>query len=75
MAHPCIKCGSECYCSGDIDDAVVSRTPKKCTSCDCDEDYDGDGDDDIVGYECIGCHVSYDSPGVCMFCDNPLDPY
>jgi len=37
MAHPCCECGSECYCSGDIDDTLITRTPKHCTGCGCEE--------------------------------------
>lgn len=37
MAHPCIFCGSECYCHGDIDDVIVSKTPKNCDGCGCEE--------------------------------------
>lgn len=33
MAHPCLFCGSECYCNGSEDDAVVDKTPKNCTGC------------------------------------------
>lgn len=44
MAHPCCECGGECYCSGDIDDAVVSKTPKNCEGCGCDE-YDPHNED------------------------------
>lgn len=35
MAHPCIECGSECYCCGDIDDIITSKTPKECEGCGC----------------------------------------
>jgi len=39
MAHPCCICDSECYCNGDIDDGIVSLTPKKCNGCDsCQDD-------------------------------------
>jgi hypothetical protein len=38
MAHPCIYCGSECYCNGDIDDIIVSKTPKQCEGCGCQDD-------------------------------------
>ena len=37
MAHPCIICGSECYCNGDWDDCIVSKTPKRCEGCGCEE--------------------------------------
>lgn len=47
MAHPCISCGSECHCSGDIDDVIVSKTPYTCGGCDwCNEDDDDFLDDD-----------------------------
>jgi hypothetical protein len=35
MAHPCCECGGECYCNGDIDDCIVSKTPRSCKSCGC----------------------------------------
>lgn len=47
MAHPCRECGGECYCHGDIDDAIVSRTPKNCDGCGCDEDDFRDPWDDV----------------------------
>lgn len=77
MAHPCYDCGSECYCHGDIDDVVVSKTPKNCGGCGCDDsrdDWDGD-DDEPVGYECLGCMKGFDNPGDCPICGNPLEPY
>jgi hypothetical protein len=40
MAHPCLSCGSECYCHGDIDDVIVSHTPNGCTGCGCEDDED-----------------------------------
>lgn len=46
MAHPCCMCGSECYCHGDIDDVIVSKTPKNCEGCGCEEFWDGDDDFD-----------------------------
>jgi hypothetical protein len=46
MAHPCIICGSECYCHGDLDDVIVSNTPKGCTSCGCEEESEDYWDDD-----------------------------
>lgn len=57
MAHPCFRCGSECYCHGSIDDTIVDKTPGNCDGCgcvddDCDEDY---GDD-----TCPNCHEEYD---------------
>lgn len=46
MAHPCFICGSECYCQGDIDDVIVSKTPKGCEGCGCGDDKEiGDIDD------------------------------
>jgi hypothetical protein len=78
MAHPCFECGSECYCHGDIDDAVVSRTPKNCSGCGCDSRDNWDDDDDIyepVGYECLGCMKGFDNDGDCPICGNPLEPY
>lgn len=41
MAHPCINCGTECYCNGDIDDVIVCHMPVNCTGCGC-EDSDGE---------------------------------
>lgn len=38
MAHPCFNCGSECECHGDIDDGIVSKTPKGCNGCGCVEE-------------------------------------
>jgi hypothetical protein len=46
MAHPCFECGGECYCNGDIDDVIVSKTPKYCEGCGCSEFWDGEDDDD-----------------------------
>ncbi len=37
MAHECFSCGGECYCSGDIDDSIISLTPLKCKSCGCED--------------------------------------
>jgi hypothetical protein len=56
MAHPCIHCGSECYCHGDIDDVIVSKTPKNCEGCGCDdlEEWD-DIDDEEEFKECTEC--------------------
>ena len=65
MAHPCCQCGSECYCHGDIDDVVVSKTPKGCESCGCsnddhnEDDFD-DGNDEPEYYQCIGCNWTGD---------------
>lgn len=64
MAHPCINCGSECYCCGDIDDAIVSRTPRKCEGCGCEDDRndDDDFDDDDSDFQpCDQC----DLPDAC----------
>lgn len=64
MAHPCIACGSECYCSGDIDDCIVSLTPKKCEGCGCEEDReaareeDYEDEDEII--DCPNCGREYD---------------
>lgn len=62
MAHPCCLCGSECYCSGDIDDVIVSHTPKGCISCGCEdddhseyEDVEDDDDEQPEYYQCLGC--------------------
>jgi len=46
MAHPCFQCGSECYCHGDIDDVIVSKTPKNCEGCGCGEFWDADQEED-----------------------------
>jgi hypothetical protein len=54
MAHPCIYCDSECYCSGDIDDIIVSKTPKRCEGCGCEEFAEDQGwneDDDFDDYD------------------------
>ncbi|GAB3958244.1 hypothetical protein GCM10028805_52200 [Spirosoma harenae] len=66
MAHECISCGGDCFCSGDIDDSVDSETPDNCRGCGCEEDspnYDPDQDpyanddwDDIVIEQCPTCH-------------------
>lgn len=72
MAHPCILCGSECYCHGDIDDCIVSKTPALCDGCGCeefaedqgwndrgdDDDYE-DLEDEPVGWECLSCGASF----------------
>ena len=44
MAHECFSCGNECFCSGDIDDCIISITPSKCKSCGCEDK------DDYVSY-------------------------
>lgn len=46
MAHPCIICGSDCYCHGDIDDIIVSKTPKGCEGCGCEEFAENQGWDE-----------------------------
>lgn len=38
MAHSCFECGSECFCHGDIDDVIVSKTPGNCEGCGCMDD-------------------------------------
>lgn len=76
MAHPCIYCGGECFCCGDLDDVIVCKTPKMCQSCGCEEDFESDDDDlDQVGYECLGCMRGFANPGDCPICGNPLEPY
>lgn len=79
MAHPCFNCGSECYCNGSIDDAVVDLTPKNCEGCDsCQErieDRDGlydDNHDDSYSGECPHCGRYYDNADYnfqkCSYC-------
>lgn len=57
MAHPCYQCNSECYCHGDIDDAIVCYTPIDCVGCGCEEFFAGqdhyDPNDEFV--ECSDC--------------------
>jgi hypothetical protein len=56
MAHPCIHCGSECYCHGSIDDTITDKTPKNCDGCGCaDHDFEDEGDDN-----CPNCGREYD---------------
>lgn len=61
MAHPCFSCGSECCCHGDIDDVIVSKTPRDCDGCGCDEfsdedeDYLDDDDDEYEFSPCSQC--------------------
>jgi hypothetical protein len=62
MTHPCILCGSDCYCNGDIDDCIVSKTPKRCEGCGCEEfakdqgwDEDDFGDDEYEFEPCSRC--------------------
>ena len=68
MAHPCFSCGSECYCSGDIDDVIVSKTPKSCEGCGCEEGSHNDEDDDEFywddedGFQCCD---NCDLPDAC----------
>lgn len=78
MAHPCAICGSECYCSGDIDDVIVSKTPKGCETCGCeskddewdDDEWDDDEDAAPEYYQCLGCQWSgTENPGdICPRC-------
>lgn len=68
MAHPCISCGSECYCHGDIDDVIVFNTLSNCETCGCNqEDHDDDEDDyEPEYYQCLGCGWRWsgvDNPG------------
>jgi hypothetical protein len=51
MAHPCCSCGSECYCNGDIDDVIVSKTPSNCETCGCYVFWEGEGDFDDDFYD------------------------
>lgn len=81
MAHPCIHCGSECDCSGDWDDIIVSKTPSSCEGCGCeevfsdDDDYNDDDDDEIIGYQCLGCGHVGDNPYECDMCTgSAVDP-
>lgn len=77
MAHMCCECGSECYCNGDIDDVVTTTTHINCRGCGCDIGFDDNEDDDwdIIGYECVGCEIDCDNPGICPICNSPLQPY
>lgn len=47
MAHPCIYCDGDCFCNGDYDDVITSKTPKDCEGCGCHEDEDDDLWDDL----------------------------
>jgi hypothetical protein len=72
MAHPCFDCGGECYCNGDIDDCIVSKTPGNCEGCGCDqfmsEGREDDDHDDDFDY-CSGCGWPIDPiSGVCGHC-------
>lgn len=72
MAHPCCICGGECYCHGDIDDCIVSKTPRNCESCGCsDDDWHEDQDEDEPEYyQCLGCKWTGDyNPERCPRCD------
>lgn len=53
MAHPCINCGDECFCHGDISDSIDSLTPHNCDGCGCEDEFDPDHDpdDDEPDYE------------------------
>ena len=51
MAHPCWACGSECYCNGDIDDVIVSKTPKSCDGCGCQDDEEIEDDYELYDDE------------------------
>jgi len=77
MAHQCFECGSECYCNGDIDDVITSKTPLSCKGCGCDAglDYDDEDDEEPIGYACNGCGKISGLPGFCRICNNPLEPY
>lgn len=75
MAHPCILCGSECDCNSDIDDCIVSKTPKSCEGCGCeqfaedqgwnDDNWDDDEDEFIPCSKCDG-HPACEDHG-CAF--------
>lgn len=54
MAHECFNCGSECYCHGDIDDCILSKTPSNCDGCGCEVDHNDDEEDEYF-IECEGC--------------------
>lgn len=77
MGHPCCICGSECYCHGDIDDVVVSKTPYNCEGCGCDM-YEDDDDlfdfDDDYTYYCEHCKEDYEHSGECPKCHHQLEP-
>ena len=81
MAHPCCQCGGECYCKGDIDDCIVSKTPVGCNGCGCDDYDDFDDDEDYGDYSCPKCGKEYDEIDHeyqichhCKFNNNPLTP-
>lgn len=91
MAHECIDCGSECHCSGDIDDVNTSLTPFNCKGCtvykeeikgddsflydDGFDDYFEDHEDGAIGYQCVNCGVSRSKPSNCPFCEMEMEPY
>lgn len=77
MAHPCKDCGGDCFCHGDIDDGVLSKTPRNCKGCGCESETPDQDEDEFepVGYECIGCGTSSAYPGPCRICGNEMDPY
>jgi len=77
MAHECCSCGSDCYCHGDIDDTVVSKTPDNCSNCGCDtlwagDEFDDDDDEEEVpiGYYCTTCEHDQGrrNGGICDNC-------
>lgn len=66
MAHECINCGGDCFCSGDINDCLVSITPSNCkSSCGCEdtnqEYYLDDDENEGLDINCPKCHREYDS--------------
>ena len=73
MAHQCLDCGAKCNCSGDVDDLIIND-PDRCRGCGCMEDDESD-DWEVIGYECVGCGLDFDKPGICPVCNNPLEPY
>lgn len=79
MAHPCCMCGGECYCHGDIDDTIASKTPSDCETCGCEDFYDEDeepeGDPDY--WYCMGCgSTTANDPGGwgCPKCGSIMEP-
>lgn len=65
MAHPCFECGGECYCHGDIDDVIVSKTPPNCEGCGCkgwlnEDELDDDEEDELIEnrYKKLGTPVT-----------------
>lgn len=74
MAHPCCICGSECYCLGSIDDAIVDKTPKGCEGCGCKEfakDQGWEDDDDNDFYE---DYADFDDEGLTATPPRKLPP-